>query len=154
MTDPGGIPVADGNYTMRFRIYNVLSGGTALWDSGARTVALSGGVFNVLLGESPQPALVLDFNADYWLLVTFNGVDQSPRQRLASVGYAYMASGLGAGTEVSGAVTSGTYAALKGTNTATAGETSGVRGESGSPSGTGVHGEAGAVSGATYRLYG
>ncbi len=28
-----------------------------LWSSGAVTVAVSGGVFSVLLGESPQPAI-------------------------------------------------------------------------------------------------
>ena len=56
-------------------------------------------------------------------------IDQSPRQRLASVGYAYMASGLVPGTDVSGSVTTGTEAAIKGTNTATAGDAYGVYGE-------------------------
>ncbi len=96
-TDSGGTPVADDNYTMRFRIYNAASGGTLRWDSSNRTVAVSGGVFNVLLGESPQPPILTQFNEDNWLLVTFAGVDQTPRQPMASVGYAYMASGRRAG---------------------------------------------------------
>ena len=89
-------------------------------------------------GKAPEPTLTLDFSADYRLQVTFAGVDQTPRQRMASSGYAYMASGLVQRTEVSGSVTGGTYAALKGTDTATAGETAGLRGESVSPTGTGV----------------
>ena len=95
VTDTGGTPVADGSYTMRFRIYDDAISSTLEWDSGSRTVSVSGGVFNVLLGESPHPAINLPFDEDYWLLVTFSGVDQTPRQRLASAGYAYMASGYG-----------------------------------------------------------
>ena len=79
-----------------------------------------------------MPVLDLPFDEDYWLLVTFDGVNQTPRQRLASSGYAYMASGLVAGTEVVGSVTSGTSAAIKATNTATSGTIFGVYGESSS----------------------
>ncbi len=154
VTDASGTPVADGNYPMRFRIYDAATGGTPLWDSGDRTVAVSGGVFSVLLGQSPQPAIGLAFDADYWLEVTFNGVVQSPRQRLASVGYAYMASGLVPGTEVSGSVTSSPYAAIKAANTATTGVTYGIWGESSSTSGRGVCGVASATTGTTYGVYG
>ena len=107
VTDSGGLPVADGSYTMQFRIYDSSSSGTLLWDSGARSILLSGGVFGVLLGESPQPALDLPFDEDYWLLVTFEGTNQTPRQRLVSAGYSYMASGLVPGTEVSGEIPGG-----------------------------------------------
>jgi hypothetical protein len=150
VTDASGTPVADGSYTMRFRIYDAVSAGTLLWDSGAQPVTVAGGIFSVLLGESPQPAIMLDFNADYWLQVTFSGVDQAPRQRLASTGYAYMASGLVAGTEVSGAVTTGTLSALKGTNTATAGQNYGGVFTASSSSGRGVYGLASATTGETY----
>jgi len=124
VTDISGTPVADGSYTMRFRIYDGPSAGSLLWDSGDRSVTLSGGVFSVLLGESPQPALTLDFDASYWLLVTFSGVDQAPRQRLASTGSAYMASGLVPGTLIQGAVASGSYSAIYAMNMATTGEAS------------------------------
>lgn len=149
VTDTSGNPVPDNNYTMRFRIYNVSAGGTALWDSGARTVAVAGGVFSVLLGESPQPALGLAFDADYWLLVTFAGVDQTPRQRLASTGYAYMASGLVPGTEVSGSLAgnvltvvnssaAGDASALRAFSSAGSGFTHGVYAEVSSPDGSAV----------------
>ena len=102
VTDDTGVPVADGTYDMRFRIYDAETAGNLEWDSGTRSVNVEGGVFNVFLGESPQPTLNLPFDEDYWLLVTFDGVDQTPRQRFASAGYAYMASGLVPGTEVEG----------------------------------------------------
>ncbi len=154
VTDSGGTPVADGNYTMRFRIYNAASGGTLRWDSSNRTIAVSDGVFNVLLGESPQPAITLPFTEDYWLLVTFAGVNQSPRQRLSSAGYSYMASGVVLGTEVIGSVTAGAYAAIKGTNTAGSGTAYGLYGQCYSTGGSGVYGKSVASSGYTYGVYG
>jgi hypothetical protein len=154
VTDNGGVPVADGTYAMRFRIYTAETGGTLLWDSGYGSEQLTGGIFNVMLGESPQPALILAFDRDYWLLVTFDWEDQLPRKRLGSVGYAYMASGLVPGTLVEGSVTSGTYAAIKGTNTATTGNTYGGRFESSSTSGRSVYGYATATTGPTEGVHG
>ncbi len=119
VTDNSGVPVADGTYDMRFRIYDAETGGNLEWDSATQSVQVEGGVFSVLLGDSPQPALNLLFDEDYWLLVTFDGVNQTPRQRLTSAGYAYMASGLVPGTEVSGSVAGGS--AIRGYNTSTSG---------------------------------
>ena len=102
VTDGSGTPVADGTYTMRFRIYDQLIGGTLLWDSTNLNVDVVGGIFAVMLGGTGQPALALAFDADYWLLVTFAGVDQTPRQRLTASGYAHMASDVVPGTLVSG----------------------------------------------------
>jgi hypothetical protein len=116
VTDDTGVPVADGTYDMRFRIYDDETAGNLEWDSGTRSVQLEGGVFNALLGQSPQPTLNLDFDEDYWLLVTFDGVNQTPRDRFASVGYAYMASGVVPGTQVEG---SPAGAVLEATNTRT-----------------------------------
>jgi hypothetical protein len=119
VTDDAGVPVADGTYDMRFRIYDAETGGTLEWDSGTRSVDVEGGVFNVYLGESPQPTLDLPFDEDYWLLVTFDGVNQTPRHRFAAAGYAYMASGLVPGTVVEGAVSGG--GAIEGDNSAATG---------------------------------
>jgi hypothetical protein len=152
VTDSGGTPVADGNYTMRFRIYDAATGGNLEWDSGNRSIAISDGVFNVLLGESAT--LNLPFDEDYWLRVTFDGVDQTPRQRLASAGYAYMASGLVPGTVVDGAVNSGSYAAIRANNTATSGTRYGLRADVSSSSGRALYGNAVSTSGSTYGVYG
>ncbi|MCU0612385.1 MAG: hypothetical protein MUE60_11425, partial [Candidatus Eisenbacteria bacterium] len=146
--------VADGSYAMRFRIYDAVTGGTLLWDSGVQTVTVTAGVFSVLLGQSPQPVLGLAFDADYWLAVTFSGVDQTPRQRLASTGYAYMASGLVPGTRIRGAVPGGSSPAPEGygavlaaVNTRKSGSAIGIYGASSSSVGTGVYGEATATGG-------
>ncbi len=150
VTDNSGNPVPDGTYTMRFRIYTAVTGGTLLWDSNNQSVTLANGIFNVMLGESPQPALGLSFDQDYWLLVTFAGQDQTPRKRLGSVGYAYMASGLVPGTLIEGSVISGTSCVLKAINTAFTGSNYGIRGESESSSGVGVYGAATASTGNCY----
>jgi hypothetical protein len=150
VTDNSGSPVSNGTYTMRFRIYTAQTGGSLLWDSNNQSVTLTGGVFNVMLGESPQPALGLAFDQDYWLLVTFAGQDQTPRRRLGSVGYAYMASGLVPGTLLDGSVTTGTSSVLKAINTAFTGSNYGMRGESESSSGVGVFGAATATTGNCY----
>jgi hypothetical protein len=154
VTDNSGNPVADGTYTMRFRIYTAVTGGTLLWDSNNQSVTLAGGVFSVMLGESPQPALGLAFDQDYWLLVTFSGQNQSPRKRLGSVGYAYMASGVVPGTLIEGSVTGGTACAIKGRNTAFTGLNYGVRGENTSSSGVGTYGWGSATTGTNYGVYG
>jgi len=149
VTDTGGTPVADGNYSMQFRIYDDATGGTLKWDSGIRLVTVSGGVFEVLLGESPQPAITLPFDEDYWLLVTVASDDQLPRQRLGSVGYAYMASGVIPGTEINGEITSGTSSALKAVNTASSGTRYGLYGQTTATSGTtyGVYGRSASTTG-------
>ena len=140
VTDSGGTPVVDGSYQMTFRIMDAPTGGSVLWNSGNQSIPVSNGVFNVLLGESPQPTLNLSFDEDYWLLVTFEGTNQTPRQRMASSGYSYMASGLVAGTEVIGSVETDTKAAIKATNTSTVEETFGVYGSTATTLGYGVAG--------------
>ncbi|MBN1426728.1 hypothetical protein JXA88_19460, partial [Candidatus Fermentibacteria bacterium] len=145
VTDTGGAPVADGPYSMQFRIYEVDEGGSPLWDSGARTVTVVGGIFSVLLGESPQPALGLQFQVDLWLEVVIEGDVQSPRRPLASVGYAYMASGLVPGTEVVGAVHDG--GAFTAFNTEASDTAYGVSGQIESTEGSGVWGHAVSTTG-------
>jgi hypothetical protein len=154
VTDMGGIPIADGDYSITFTLYDAATSGTSLWSSGALMISVSGGVFSVLLGDTGQPVLDLDFDVDYWLEIDIAGDLQSPRQQLGSVGYAYMASGLVPGTEVSGTVSSGANAAIKGTNTDTTGSTYGIRGDTHSTSGRAVYGLAHATTGLTMGIYG
>jgi len=158
VTDTGGVPVSDGDYAMTFTIYDAETSGTSLWSSGTRTVTVGGGVFSVLLGESPQPALSLDFDADYWVEIDIEGDVQSPRTRLGSVGYAYMASGIVPGTEM---IDSRNNPIFKGTNSGTGaglrGDSDlgmGVRGESNATDGNGVYGVANSTTGTTYGVMG
>jgi hypothetical protein len=154
VTDASGNPVSDGSYTMRFRIYDQFIGGTPLWDSGNQSVNLAGGIFSIVLGGTGYPTLDLAFDADYWLLVTFAGVDQTPRHRLTAAGYAYLASGLVPGTEVTGSVTNAPYAAMKGTNTGTANDVVGLYGESACPGGGGIFGYGTATTSENYGVFG
>ncbi len=154
ITDNSGVPVADGTYAARFRIYDDETAGALLWDSNDDSVVVAAGAFSVMLGESPQPTLSLAFDEDYWLLVTFDGEDQTPRKRLGSVGYAYMASGIVPGTEM---VDSRNNPILKGTNLGTGAglrgdseQGDGVRGQSSATDGKGVYGISTATTGQTY----
>ncbi|MBN1426523.1 hypothetical protein JXA88_18390 [Candidatus Fermentibacteria bacterium] len=149
VTDSAGAPVADGNYDMTFAIYGAASGGSSLWTSGTVATTVSGGIFSVLLGESPQPALNLPFDADYWVETSIEGDVQSPRARMGSVGYAYMASGLVAGTEVSGAISTGNLATFSATNTSTA-TARGLFGSASANTGRGVEGWATSTTGYTF----
>ena len=160
VTDTSGNPVADDTYTMRFQIYDQLIGGSPLWDSGNQSVALIDGIFSVMLGGTGQPALDLSFDDDYWLQVSFQADVQTPRRRLGSVGYAYMAemaalaAGLVPGTVVSGSITDWPFAAVKAVNSATTGDVVGFWGESACPGGGGVFGYGTATTDDSYGVFG
>lgn len=158
-----GEPVPDGDYTVQFRIYDDATTGNLLWDSGAMSVAVNGGIFEALLGESPQPAIDLSFDRDLWLQVTVHGDDQLPRKRLGSVGYAFMASGLVPETTIDGSTTgivlevfngdAGT--AVQGWTSATSGLGIGVEGVCNAvDGGKGVLGTATTTLGGAYGVYG
>lgn len=88
ITDLAGTPAADGTYTAVFRIYDVESGGTPLWDE-TQSVILNGGLYSVLLGgETP---LYLVFDRPYWLEIemTIAGEVLLARRPLTSAGYAF-----------------------------------------------------------------
>ncbi len=89
LTDDAGVPVADGNYSLTFRIWDAETGGTQLWSEDHSTVSVTNGLFNVILGTySP---LTLPFDTDYWLGVQVEAEPELPRIRLTSVGYSYRA---------------------------------------------------------------
>jgi hypothetical protein len=53
LIDANGVPLASGTYNMTFSIYDVETGGTAIWSeahTGAGGVSVTGGYFNVILG--------------------------------------------------------------------------------------------------------
>ncbi len=85
LTDAGGAPVSDGDYSLTFKLYEVASGGSAVW-SETQTVAVSEGIFNAILG-SVSP-LNLAFDKPYWLgLAVAPGTELTPRTPLASAPY-------------------------------------------------------------------
>ncbi len=92
LSDPAGSPVADGSYQLRFRIYDSPSGGITLWDSQARSVQLSAGVYTYILGQDvPFPANLFG-SSDRWLGVTVGAdPEMSPRRQFLSNAFALQA---------------------------------------------------------------
>lgn len=88
LTNADGSPLA-GPAGLGFTIYNDSLVGAPLWAETQNGVALSNGVFSVLLG-SVAP-LNLSFNESYWIAITVNGELQNPRLRLAAAPYAVAA---------------------------------------------------------------
>lgn len=87
LTQPNGTPVADGNYALTVSLYDVASGGSALWTESHATVAVVQGGFNVILG-SVTP-LAIAFDRPLWLgLQVGADPEMSPRVALASSPYA------------------------------------------------------------------
>ena len=89
LTDASGKFVSDGNYSLTFKIYSDSSGGSAKW-SEAQSVAVSKGLFNVILGvTTPIPDSIFNY-PNTWLGIQVGAdPEMTPRQRLSSLGYAY-----------------------------------------------------------------
>ena len=85
-TPRGPVPLT-GTYKVMFRIYDI--SGALLWEE-ERDVEVNTGIFNVTLGEV-TPLTIL-FDQDYWLGVQVESdPEMTPRQRIASTGYSFMA---------------------------------------------------------------
>ena len=85
--------VVSGSKGFTFKLYNVLSGGTALWTeahTGVNAVPVSNGLFNVTLGSiTPIPSTVWN-NTTVFLGVQVEGdsAELSPRELIGSVPFA------------------------------------------------------------------
>lgn len=95
LASPNGTPI-NATLGMSFRLYNVASGGTTLWGetwSGASSVAVRDGLFNVMLGSlNAVPPSVISSNSSLWLGITIGSdSEMSPRVQLGSVPYATQA---------------------------------------------------------------
>ena len=103
--DPGGTPVADGAYTMRFTVYDAQLNGSNLWQE-INDVEVTGGRYSIVLGESTAFNDLFSTHSDLWLEVAID-VDQSgsiendevfgPRQRMTSAAWAMEADAFGGG---------------------------------------------------------
>ena len=99
LMDAAGDPVADGSYSLTFRIYDADTGGSLVWSEIHPSVSLSNGLFDVILGS--VTALSLPFDQSYWVEIT---VDSNPplfpRYRLSSSPYAFNAAALNGSDQV------------------------------------------------------
>ncbi|MFC1496185.1 hypothetical protein ACFL52_02090 [Candidatus Margulisiibacteriota bacterium] len=96
-----------GTFSMTFKIYAAETGGTAVYDSGATSVSVSNGLYNVQLGTVDSTVFT---GADRWLEVTVAGDTLSPRLKINSVAYAITASNVEDDAITSAKILDGTIA--------------------------------------------
>ncbi len=84
LTDGGGNPLPSGPHALAFSIYDVASGGTALWTESHASVPVTNGGFSVMLG-SVNSLVSVPFDKPYWLGIRVDGGSElAPRIPLAS----------------------------------------------------------------------
>src|SRR5688572_18867895 len=118
LMDASGFPVADGNYSIIFSLYDASTAGNRIWTAAgtlgtptALTVNVQNGLFTILLGDTGQNTLdTVDWNSDQlYLGVTINAdAEMVPRKRLAAAPQAFNArqlQGMYASSTVSGGQT-------------------------------------------------
>jgi len=89
---PSGAAVPDGAYRVAFSVYDVPTGGTAIWTETYDALLVKGSAFHVLLGSINPIGASIFSTADRYLGVKL-GTDPelTPRQKIASVPYAMVA---------------------------------------------------------------
>jgi hypothetical protein len=83
-----------GAYIIVFRLYDVASGGSSLWEeswTGTNSVQVTNGLFNVMLGSlTPIPQSLLNGNGSLWLGIDVGSdAEMTPRVQLGSAPYAF-----------------------------------------------------------------
>ena len=66
LRDGTGHSVADGTYTITFRIYDNETGGAPVWET-TESVDVTNGIYNVILGSTDDPLDMLNSDGSYWL---------------------------------------------------------------------------------------
>ena len=105
LMNTAGTNVDDGNYDIKFTIYDSALGGTQLWTASSTnglptgsiasiSVSVEGGLFSILLGDTSDNQVAFPddmFNSDSLYLGITIGTDaeMTPRKRLSSVPYAF-----------------------------------------------------------------
>lgn len=90
LLDSFGKPVTGTTKKVTFSIYNVSAGGTALWSETYPALSVNQGVFSCMLGGITP--LNLAFDQQYYLGIQVESdPEMSPRQYIASAGYAIRA---------------------------------------------------------------
>ncbi|MBN2226859.1 MAG: tail fiber domain-containing protein [candidate division Zixibacteria bacterium] len=94
LTDNTGNPVADGNYDVVFTIYDDMTGGTELWNSGTMSIYTKNGLFSVILGEIGS-SVFNPANERFLGIKVGEDPEIAPRTPMASVPFAYYATNAG-----------------------------------------------------------
>jgi hypothetical protein len=109
---PDGTPVANGNYSLRFSLWDALSGGNEKWHQTLASVAVRNGTFAAILdltsGFTTGNNLRTALNGNTFLEIKIGSATPlAPRQHLLSVGYALRASSVADGSITAGSLASG-----------------------------------------------
>jgi hypothetical protein len=90
LTNNAGAPI-NGPLNMTFKIYDVNTGGIALW-SETRSVMISQGVFSIELGESASPLPLGLFENTLWIGLSVDAdAEMTPRRPVTSTGFSFKA---------------------------------------------------------------
>lgn len=90
LTD-NGIPKPDGEYEIKFSLYDVITGGKALW-SESKTLTVNSGLFTTFLGDATQFETTINFDKPYWLGIQVGNEAELPKRiPLTSAGYSFTA---------------------------------------------------------------
>lgn len=123
LTSPSGAAINNPSVSMVFKLYDAVTGGNLL-HTETQTVAVSNGIFNVVLGNTTP--FTASFAAPYWLSVAVGGdAEMTPRQPLAASPYALRAANADAlaasatvtGSQITGAISTATLPATSLTGT-------------------------------------
>ena len=87
LLDNAGNPVADGSYTVQYRLYAAATGGTAVY-TDTQSVAVEDGLFTATIGDSGviTPSIFAD---PTYMELTIDGETLTPRQLLMGAPYAF-----------------------------------------------------------------
>ncbi|MDB5186190.1 MAG: exported protein of unknown function [Candidatus Saccharibacteria bacterium] len=87
-----GAVVADGNYSIEFKLYSAGTGGTAQWTETQSTIAVKGGYLSVHLGSVSAFPSTIDWSQEQWLTMNVNADgEMNPRLKLTAVPFAFRA---------------------------------------------------------------
>ncbi len=75
----------NGNFNITLKLYDVATGGTALWTEVNNDLQIENGLANITLGETT--ALNLPFDTPYWLEIIIGESEPLPRIKISSVPY-------------------------------------------------------------------
>jgi len=89
LTDSGGNGVT-GTRSLQFHLYADSVGGTALWNETHSSVTVTDGLFHVSLGSTQSFPDTLFNGQDLWLETTVGSETLSPREKVATVPYAFL----------------------------------------------------------------
>ena len=93
LVDNGAL--VNGNVTLSLRLYPSASGGTLAYED-ATIVPVVDGLFSTFIGDDTRSGSLADAltNTEVWVEIEVDGTLLTPRERLASVGYAMVAGGV------------------------------------------------------------